>query len=63
MFLEAPDFDVVLDWRGEQEAGLPGVARPDLARRADSPGSSSISNGLRATCSAGGVAWPTGDDG
>lgn len=37
LFLQAPAFDVVLDWRCEQEAGLMGVAPEALpaARRAD----------------------------
>jgi D-glycerate 3-kinase len=30
LYLAAPDFDVVLDWRCEQEAGLLGVAPADL---------------------------------
>ena len=37
LFLKAPSFDVVLDWRCEQEAGLMGLARADLPleRRAE----------------------------
>ena len=30
LFLEAPDFDVVLDWRAQQEADLLGLAPADL---------------------------------
>ncbi|HZV83630.1 MAG TPA: kinase [Brevundimonas sp.] len=32
LFLKAPGFDVVLDWRSQQEADLLGVAPPDLPR-------------------------------
>ena len=37
LFLKAPSFNVVLDWRCEQEAGLMGLARADLPleRRAE----------------------------
>ena len=37
LFLKAPTFDAVLDWRCEQEAGLMGLAPADLpaARRAE----------------------------
>jgi len=37
LFLKAPSFDAVLDWRCEQEAGLMGLAPPDLPdeRRAE----------------------------
>lgn len=34
IFLRAPDFERVLDWRGEQEAGLLGVAEMPSERRA-----------------------------
>lgn len=32
LFLKAPDFDRVLDWRGEQEAGLTGAPVPKTGR-------------------------------
>jgi D-glycerate 3-kinase len=35
VFLKAPSFDVVLDWRCEQEAGLMGVAAVSDERRAE----------------------------
>jgi len=35
IFLKAPDFDVVLDWRCEQEAGLMGIAAVSPERRAE----------------------------